>query len=189
MNEDQNNVAALEALLFIHGEALPLKKIMSVLGLTEETLEVALSALSSEMEGPNRGLAILRNGEKIQLVTKPEYGSIMTQFVKDELQDDLTPAALEALSLILYLGPVPRSRLDYLRGVNSSFIVRNLMLRGLVERFPDPQKPSIFLYRATMEALRHLGVTSPEGLPEYAKFKELTVFDAPKEVPQEPKAE
>jgi segregation and condensation protein B len=160
---------------------MPLKKIMSVLGLEAAVLEGALVSLAAGLAQDDRGLSLLRNGDKVQLVTKPEYGSIMTQFVKDELQEDLTPAALEALSLVLYLGPVHRSRLDYLRGVNSSFIVRNLMLRGLVERFPDPARPSIFLYRATMDALRHLGVASASELPEYDKFRELTVFDGPKE--------
>jgi segregation and condensation protein B len=175
-NSTENNIAALEALLFIHGEALTAKKMMSVLGLAAGDLELALTALRSNLEREGRGLALLQNGDKAQLVTKPEFGKIMAQFVKEELQEDLTPAALEALSLILYLGPVHRSRLDYLRGVNSSFIVRNLMLRGLVERFPDPEKPSVFLYRATMEALRHLGVSAASELPDYVKFQELTNF-------------
>jgi segregation and condensation protein B len=176
---EHNSRAALEALLFIHGEALPKKKIMSVLGIKAEELDAALAELKNDLARPERGLTLVENGTDIQLATKAEFGSIMAEFVKDELQEDLTPAALEALSLILYLGPIHRSQIDYLRGVNSSFIVRNLMLRGLVERYPDPAKPSVFLYRATMDALRHLGIARPEELPEYAKFRELTSMKEP----------
>ncbi len=168
-----NHPAALEALLFIHGEPISRKKIMSVLKLTEPDLAAALEALQAELQRTERGLALLAAGDKIQLVTKPDFGGILSEFVKSELTEDLSPASLEALSLILYLGPIARSRLDYLRGVNSSFIVRSLMLRGLVERIPNPEKPSFFLYQATPDTLRHLGVGSPAELPEYARFREL----------------
>lgn len=170
---EKNITAAVEALLFIEGEPVTRKKIAAVLGSTEEAVQAALLELSRGLEHPERGLSLLTAGDKVQLTTKPEFGEIMAQFIKDELSEDLTPASLEALSLILYLGPIPRSRLDYLRGVNSSFIVRNLMLRGLVERVPNPEKPSFFLYQAAAEALRHLGVASAKDLPEYAKFAEL----------------
>src|SRR5689334_3170370 len=112
--EDHNRTAALEALLFIHGEALPKKKIMSVLDLSSDELEIALADLKTDLSREGRGLALMVNGNDVQLATKSEFGNIMAEFVKDELQEDLTPAALEALSLILYLGPIHRSQIDYL---------------------------------------------------------------------------
>src|SRR4029078_7677143 len=99
--------------------------------------------------------------------------TVIEQFVKQELTEDLTPASLEALSLISYLGPLPRARLDYLRGVNSSFILRNLMMRGLVERDPDPERPAVMLYRVTIDLWKHLGLEAQDRLPEYEKFKTL----------------
>jgi segregation and condensation protein B len=176
MANQESSLAALEALLFIHGESITKKKIMAVLGLDPAGLEEALGALRTECARPERGLMLLVSGDKVQLVTKPVWSGILAQFVKEELQEELTPAALEALSLIVYLGPLQRARLDYLRGVNSSFIVRNLMLRGLVERFPDPSKPSLFLYQATTDTLRHLGVGRPEDLPEYERFREIAAW-------------
>jgi segregation and condensation protein B len=182
-------IPRLEALLFIHGEPLPLKKAAKVLAASKEELQTALFDLREALAKEDRGLVLISDasleaifGDKdfgeheVQLATKPEFGKIMEEFVKSELEEDLTPAALEALSLIIYLGPVSRGRIDYLRGVNSSFIVRSLLLRGLVERFPDPQRPHIYVYRATLDALKHLGVASPEELPEYAKFRELTAM-------------
>jgi chromosome segregation and condensation protein ScpB len=55
------------------------------------------------------------------------------------------------------------------------------MIRGLVERFPDPEHPASFLYRGTFDLMKHLGIKEKEGLPDYEKFQELLkVFDAPK---------
>ena len=92
--------------------------------------------------------------------------------MKDELKGDLSPASLETLAIIAYFGPVPRSRIDFLRGVNSSFTLRNLLIRGLVDRAPNPSRPNQFLYAASFETLRHLGVSSREELPEFSAIHE-----------------
>ncbi len=182
--------AELEALLFLHGEPVALEKVGKLLDLDRDGLKAAFAELIAALAADGRGLTLIGDRDpgmaldrpdwaslRVQLATKPELSGLMARFVKDELEEDLTPAALEALSLILYLGPIPRSRIDYLRGVNSSFIVRNLLLRGLVERHPDPARPHIYLYQATLDALKHLGVSSPEELPEYTKFRELASMD------------
>jgi segregation and condensation protein B len=173
--------ASLEALLFIHGEPLSYKKIQSVLGIEKEELEALIKELAADLETDARGLQLVSDREKIQLATKPEFNSILESFMKEEISEDLTPASLEALSIIAYLGPISRARLEYLRGVNSIVILRSLMIRGLVERFPDPEHPASFLYRGTFDLMKHLGIKEKEGLPDYEKFQELLkVFDAPK---------
>ncbi len=183
----KNGRASLEALLFIHGEPLSYKKIQSVLGIEKEELEALIKELAADLETDARGLQLVSDREKIQLATKPEFNSILERFMKEEISEDLTPASLEALSIIAYLGPISRARLEYLRGVNSIVILRSLMIRGLVERFPDPEHPASFLYRGTFDLMKHLGIKEKEGLPDYEKFQELLkVFDAPK--PEEPSA-
>lgn len=182
--------AALEALLFIHGEPLTMKKIAAVLELEKEELASLLAALDSVLNTDGRGLSLITDGpltdifsggswgdKKVQLATKPEFGRILENFVKEDLREDLTPASLEALSLIAYLGPITRSRLEYLRGVNSSFILRNLLLRGLVERLPDSEHPGSFAYRATLDFMKHLGISRAEELPEYETFQSLSNFE------------
>jgi segregation and condensation protein B len=176
----KNGRAALEALLFIHGEPLSYKKIQSVLGIEKEALDTIIEELKRDLESDGRGLQLISDREKVQLATKPEFNSILESFMKEEISEDLSPASLEALSIIAYLGPISRARLEYLRGVNSIVILRSLMIRGLVERFPDPERPSSFLYRGTFDLMKHLGIKEKEGLPEYEKFQELLrVFDQP----------
>jgi segregation and condensation protein B len=150
------------------------------LGIEKEELETIIKELEADLAADTRGLQLVSDREKIQLATKPEFNSILESFMKEEISEDLTPASLEALSIIAYLGPISRARLEYLRGVNSIVILRSLMIRGLVERFPDPEHPASFLYRGTFDLMKHLGIKEKEALPDYERFQELLkVFDAP----------
>src|SRR5258708_7667459 len=172
-------LAALEALLFIHGEPLSFKKIEAVLQLEKGEGEKLIEEMKKRLEESSRGLQIVSDREKVQLATKPEFNKILEEFVKEELTEDLTPASLESLAIVAYLGPISRAKIEYLRGVNSIVILRSLMMRGLVERFPDPEHPSGYLYRTTFDLMKHLGIAEKEHLPEYMKFQELLkVFEA-----------
>lgn len=193
MSDDlTKKLGALEALLFVHGEPVSYKKIESVLGFTKGEGEAMAAELAKRCsEDANRGLVVIMDREKVQLATKPAWSKILEDFVKEEITEDLTPASLEALSIITYLGPISRAKLEYLRGVNSIVILRSLMIRGLVERSPDPDHPAGFLYRPTFELMKHLGISAEKELPEYEKFRELLkVFEEqnPRETAQPPQA-
>ncbi|MBI3589702.1 MAG: SMC-Scp complex subunit ScpB [Candidatus Liptonbacteria bacterium] len=182
MEEQKTNrkLAALEALLFIHGEPLEVKKIEKFLNLKLGEGERLLNQLKETLESDQRGLGLVSQGDFFQLATKPAMAGILNQFIKDELSEDLSPASVEALSVVAYLGPISRSRLDYFRGVNSVFTLRNLLLRGLVERFPDPKRLNSYLYQASLDLIKHLGLQKIEELPDYGKFKSLLEgFEAP----------
>jgi segregation and condensation protein B len=179
MENPDKKIAALEALLFIHGEPISHKKIESVLKLEKGECEAVIEELKKRLEDGARGLQLVLGNDKVQLATKPDFNQILEDFVKEELSEDLTPASLEALSIIAYLGPISRAKLEYLRGVNSLVILRSLMIRGLVERIADPERPAGFLYRPTFDLMKQLGLRSKEDLPEYPKFQELLkVFEA-----------
>ncbi len=104
------------------------------------------------------------------LATAPEAGPLLERIAKEERSKDIGKAGLETLAIILYRGPVTRAEVDYIRGVNSTFILRHLTVRGLVERIPNPEDSRSFLYRPTFELLSFLGITSIEELPEYASI-------------------
>ena len=106
------------------------------------------------------------------LGTAKELSPLIEQLTKEELTKDLGKAGLETLSIILYQGPITRADIDYIRGVNSQFIVRNLLIRGLVERVENPKDARSFLYKTTLDLLSHLGISKIEELPEYAQVRE-----------------
>ncbi len=183
--DQEEKLGALEALLFIHGEPMAHAKIAKVLEIEKGELPGLLDALRGTYADASRGVALLEEGDHVQLVTKPAYGSFVSDFLKEEMKEDLTPAALETLSLVAYLGPVSRAKIEYVRGVNSSFTLRNLRIRGLIDRIQDPASPLSYRYSPSAEFMRRLGVLKKEHLPEYKKFstllREVESEDAPRE--------
>lgn len=174
ISTNKNFSAALESLLFVYGEPLSVKKIGQLLEIREDEVKTAVDCLEQKLKNDaESGLMISRVNEQVQLTTKPEFHYLGEKVVKEEFREELTPAALETIAALAYAGPLPRSKIDYLRGVNSGYILRNLLVRGLVTRFPDPQRPHIFLYNISFDFLKHLGVAQPEDLPDYQKCKEL----------------
>jgi len=90
--------------------------------------------------------------------------------------------------LIAYLGPISRAQIDYFRGVNSSFILRNLLMRGLIERVSESADRS-YSYQISFDLLKHLGISKIEDLPDYLKYRELSSNYQPLETPIETKEE
>ena len=128
-----------------------------------------------QLEG--RGVRLVRNGDKVVLATAPESAEILKSIVNSEFDSELSKASLETLSIIIYKGATSRAEIDYIRGVNSSFILRNLLVRGLIEREAKRGEDKSYVYKPSLNLLEHLGVMSLEELPEYssmsAKLKEF----------------
>jgi len=177
LGENNKLTAKIEALLFVHGEALKIKKIAELLDATEQEVVDGLKSLGDAMKSSDRGLDLIVSGDKAMLITKPELGEVVQKLVKSEFDSELTPAALETLSIVSYLGPITRAEIDYIRGVNSSFILRNLSIRGLVAKnqmkIENSKLQNSVSYDITFDFLRHMGVNSREDLPDYLKYKEL----------------
>jgi segregation and condensation protein B len=189
MNMDKNQhepVAALEALLFYYGEPLDAKKIAKFLEIKEEECSALIEELDSKLASdPKGGLVLVRHGNLYQLATKPDLAWLGQKLVQEEFKEELTPAALETLSIIAYLGPVARSTVDYIRGVNSGFILRSLLVRGLVTREVQAARKNTFEYKVSFDFLKHLGLNRIDDLPEFEKYKNiLTSF----EISQSPEA-
>src|SRR5258708_22002950 len=152
---------AIEAILFFRGESIALRKLASSLGKREAEIEEGITELRKQLEG--RGLTLLSREGEVMLGTRPEASSLIETIVKEELHRDIGKAGLETLSLIAYYGPISRAEIDYVRGVSSHFIVRNLLIRGLIEKIENPEDRRSFLYRPTFDLLSHLGVSAKIG--------------------------
>jgi len=166
-------LAKLEAILFVHGEQMNVAKIAAFLKIPETELAEYIEALQNELARSERGLSLLESSGAFQLTTKPEFGNLLETMLAAELNEDLTPVALETLAIIGYGGPLRRADIDYIRGVNSSFIVRALTLRGLIDRALDPHRGNSFIYMLSAACLRHLGLMRIANLPEYEKFRTI----------------
>lgn len=167
----------LEALLFWKGEPVSRKWLAQALSITEGMVNDGLVVLEEKLK--DRGLSLLLKEDEVTLGTKKEFSDLIEKVTKEELNRDIGKAGLETLAIILYKGPVSRRDIDYIRGVNSNFILRNLMIRGLIEKVTNPEDQRSFLYKPTFELLSHLGVEKIEMLPEFEAVKqELEAFEA-----------
>lgn len=167
---DSVGTPTLEAVLFAAGDPTSVQELARGLRVTEAEVSSALEALARSLEQRRAGVRVLASPEGFQLVTAPEVSASVEAFVKASMREKLTPAAAETLAIIAYRGPVSRAGIEAIRGVNSSFTLRLLALRGLVTRSPHPTDRRMFVYEVTAEFLRHLGVTSVEALPDYAEL-------------------
>jgi segregation and condensation protein B len=163
--------ARLEALLFVYGDLLSIKKASEVLGVKKEEIGIAIKELGELLDKRGSGLTIMMHEDSLQLVTRSEHASLLQAVLKAELNESLTPASLETLAIITYAGPVARAEIDYIRGVNSSYTVRALALRGLVDRENDPRRTNVYLYKPSADLLRHLGTSKVQELPDYQRLR------------------
>ncbi len=163
----------IEALLFISGEPMAINKIAEILEVSVEDVLANIENLKNDYLQNNRGLALIIFDNKAQLTTASEVSLVIEKLLQKTLKEELTSAALEALSIIAYKGPISRAELDNIRGVNSSYILRNLLIRGLIEREIDHHRANAFVYKISFEFLRKMGLQRIEDLPEYEKFHNL----------------
>ena len=181
--------AQLEAILFWKGEPINRKRLMEILKVDGATLEAAILELEKNLVGQinaSRGLVLVHKDNELMLGTSPEIAPLIEQLTREELTRDLGKAGLETLSIVLYKGPISRREIDNIRGVNSTFILRNLLIRGLVEKITSPTDQRSFLYKPTMSLLAFMGLTKIEELPEYAAMRtQVEQFQTQTETAQE----
>lgn len=159
----------LEAVLFWYGEPVKIKRLSQIFGKSEEEISSVLKDLEISLD--QRGIVLISKDDEVALGTSKDASEHIEKLTKEELVKDLGRAGLETLSIIIYQGPISRAEIDYIRGVQSNFILRNLMIRGLVEKIPNPKDQRSFLYRPTFDLLNFLGVSKIEEMPEFEKAK------------------
>ncbi len=155
----------LEAILFWKAEPQSVKQLAKALATTEEAIRVAITELEASLMG--HGLRLVTKGEDFTLSTAPEVGDLLEKLNKEELSGDLGRAGLETLTIVAYRGPVAKSEIDYIRGVNSSFTIRHLLVRGLIEKKVNPTDARSVLYGPTFELMSLLGLVKLDELPEF----------------------
>jgi len=156
-------VAELEALLFVAERPLERREIATLAGVDLEAVDARLGDLEVLLR--ERGIRLLANGERVQLATAAEAGSLIARYVGFE-GARLSPAALETLAIVAYRQPATRGLIERIRGVDSDYVVRGLLHRRLVAelgRADSPGRP--YLYGTTFEFLERFGLTSLDELP------------------------
>lgn len=159
----------IQSILFVSAKPVSIKDLAEVLGVDEETVKSAVAEIVAENQ--NSGIVLLAHNNKLQLSSNPENSQVVKKFLSLELRERLTDAALETLAVIAYRQPISKAEIENIRGVNSQYILRQLLIRGLIEKVESASDRRVQLYRTTLEFMQHLGVKDMKELPE---FEELT---------------
>ena len=171
-----NLESKIEAILFFKGEPVSRKKLSEILSSSVKAsdgqgrigqLEIneAIEKLKENLK--DRGIVLLEKDDEITLGTAPELSKLIENLQKEELNKELSKASLETLSIILYKNGVSRAEIDYIRGVNSSFTLRALSVRGLIEKTIDTKDNRRYIYKPSFDTLSFMGIKSAEELPDY----------------------
>lgn len=164
---NNNLESKIEAILFFKGEPVSIKKLVEILKVSKEEVKEAVASLKNKFI--DRGIVLINKDEEITLGTSPEFSDLIENLQKEELSKELSKASLETLSIVLYKNGANRALIDYIRGVNSSFTLRALSVRGLIEKTVDQTDNRRYVYKPSFELLSFMGVTSVEELPDYAE--------------------
>ncbi len=159
----------IESFLFFKGEPQTFWEIAVALRVEPSEILPAIESLKASLE--NRGIKLVTHDDKVMLDTAPEMSELFEQLRKEDLQKDLSKAALETLSIILYRDGVSRSEINFIRGVNSGFILRALEVRGLVEKLTNKNDARTYVYKPTLELLSFMGVGSTAELPDFEEIR------------------
>jgi segregation and condensation protein B len=166
----------LEALLFVAEEPQTAGALAAAAGVSEGTVRRALSRLTDDYEA--RGLRVMEDGQRFQLVTAPAYAAYVDQLLGHGPGQRLSRAALEVLTIIAYRQPCSRADIEAVRGVNSDRLVAMLESRSLIEEAGTSEGIGrAKLYRTTMRFLEHFGIRSPSELPPLPELPPIGTAD------------
>jgi len=168
--------AHIQAVLFATAEPMTVRKLKNILEATKEEVEAGIEVLANRLNDEASGLRLIVKEEQVELVTAADSSEFVKKALKFDVEGELTKPSLEALTILAYRGPMTRPELEQIRGVQSSMILRNLMMRGLVEQKEEARLGQP-LYAVTVDFLKHLGVTSQAELPDFESLSKHAAIE------------
>jgi segregation and condensation protein B len=163
-----NNLSqTIESILFATAEEYSILSLVKLLNVSAEEIEEALSMLSESLQ--DHAMMLVRHGDTVTLATRPEHAQLLETLRKEELQKDLSKASAETLAVIVYKPGATKAEIELVRGVNASYSLRALQIRGLIETKTAGRSIS---YHPTLALLESYGVSDTEQLPQYAETKQ-----------------
>jgi segregation and condensation protein B len=176
--EEQWIFGAIEAILFVAGEAVSTEELSNALSVTMLEMESYLERMKCEMSEKQRGVELFRFGDKVQLRTNDAYADQVQAALQPLNSKSLSQSVLETLSIVAYKQPITRTEIEQYKGVSADYSLRILSERGLVcslGRKDTIGRP--MLYGTSDNFMRYFGISSLSELPPLPEIleEEITV--------------
>lgn len=159
----------IEALIFFKNEPVSYEWLSTQLGIDSSEVQSAVATMKDFYD--NRGIVLIATPDEVSLMTASPATELIQSLTKNEKGRELSKQALETLAIILYKGQVTKSEIDYIRGVNSVFILRNLLIRGLVAKKKNDDDKRAPYYVPTTDTLSFLGLQTLQDLPDFERIQ------------------
>ena len=158
----------IEGLLYVQGDlGLTIEQVSEILEITNEESKQLILSLKQDYIEQNRGLRINYLGNSFKLTTKEEHKEYFKKLLENPKNNTLSNAALETLAIIAYNEPLTRGDIDNIRGIDSVYVIRRLLAKGLIKECGKSEKPGHpILYKTTDEFLDYFGLSSKDDLPK-----------------------
>ena len=158
----------IEGLLYVQGDlGLTIDQVSDILEIDKDTAKELILSLKQDYIDEDRGLRINYLGNSFKLTTKEEHKEYFKKLLENPKNNILSTQALETLAIIAYNEPITRMEVDEIRGVDSVYVVRRLLAKGLIKECGRKDVPGHpILYKTTDEFLDYFGLASKEDLPK-----------------------
>jgi len=158
----------IEGLLYVQGDlGLTIEQVSDILEIDNEEAKRIILSLKQDYIDQDRGLRINYLGNSFKLTTKEEHKEYYKKLLENPKNNSLSNASLETLAIIAYNEPITRGEIDETRGVDSVYVIRRLLAKGLIKECGKSEKPGHpILYKTTNEFLDYFGLSSKEELPK-----------------------
>lgn len=160
-------ISQLSSLLLVSNRPLSSRKLAELTNEKPQTVQAVLEELAKFFQAQDFGIRLVQSGNEFQMVTDPANRELVETFIKQEVAGDLTRPQLETLAIIAYRGPIAKSEIELIRGINCSLILRNLLTRGLVQ---EEESNHQIAYSVSVDFLKFLGIGKTNELPEYGIY-------------------
>jgi segregation and condensation protein B len=137
-------------------------------------VEAAVDRLNATYEDGGRAFRIQRWGGGLRLATEPDVAPFVRTLLAKEQGGRLSRALVETLAVVAYRQPVTKPEVDFVRGVNTDYALRQLLEKDLISvtgRAEGVGRP--LLYGTTERFLDLFGLGTLEELPRPREVEEL----------------
>ena len=180
----------VESLLFVADTPLTLDRLCGALEeYGRDQIRGALAELEADCRSGERGVLLVQVAGGYQLRSRPEHADFIRR-LKREKPVRYSPSFLETLAIIAYRQPVTRAEVEYLRGVDSGGVLKNLLDKRLIRilgKKDIPGKPLI--YGTTREFMEVFGLKDLASLPTLKEIQELAEAGVDREQAELPLAQ
>jgi len=165
------------SILFVSSKPVSLKELEDALDTDAGLIREAVGLIVSDNH--QSGIILLASNDRLQLATNPDNSPSVKKFLALEMREKLSDAALETLAVIAYRQPVSKAEIENIRGVNSQYTIRHLMIRGLIEKTGSTTDRRVQLYKTTHEFMMHMGLKDSKDLPDFEEITKHIEIPAP----------